>query len=345
MSESETSEVASRVAALASAKVPLPEGLRALALEMSLGRPRAALLELANQLERGNSLEDALDRLGSRFPSYFRALLETGRKSGRLPEVLSQYVGYCNLSGDLQRRLLLGLAYPLLLVISIFVLVIVVSYLVKYGFEQIYSDFGIAIPVMTQVLLQVASLVSAGGWRFPIGLLAIVGLLAFGWWSILSPLTKRRVLCSLPIFGKLWRWSALSEFCHLLALLLEGGVPLPRALPLAAEGAGDLDLTSVCHKIAGEVESGQALDSSISQRAWMFPEGLAALLRWGAGHSTLPQVLHMAGEMFAALARSQTSYLGSFLTIFLVIMALWGVAFLVIALFLPLITLISRLSG
>src|SRR5262249_22151350 len=146
-----------------------------------------------------------------------------------------------------------------------------------------------------------------------------------------------------PIVGPVWRSTSLAEFCHLLALLLESDLPLPEALRLTGEGVQNADFDRSCQVVASQVESGAPLAQAMSHRP-LFPRGLPHLLRWAEGQRSLPDVLHIAGSMFEARARSQSSFVGWFLTV-LCLFPVLSIVLLVPALFLPLITLISRLSG
>jgi type II secretory pathway component PulF len=76
----------------------------------------------------------------------------------------------------------------------------------------------------------------------------------------------------------------------------------------------------------------------------LFPPGLPSLLRWAERDKSLSEVLHMAGRMFETRARSHSTFTGTAVTVLCVLLVL-GMLMVIPALFLPLITLISRLSG
>jgi general secretion pathway protein F len=96
--------------------------------------------------------------------------------------------------------------------------------------------------------------------------------------------------------------------------------------------------------MAGAVESGQTLAQAMVDRR-PFPVGLPRLVDWAEPQRSLPEVLHMAGEMFEARAGAHANFTGTLVGVLSVIMILWGLFTVVVGLMLPLITLISRLSG
>jgi type II secretory pathway component PulF len=178
----------------------------------------------------------------------------------------------------------------------------------------------------------------------PVLLIAVAGLC--GWLAariFLKRPARRGLASRLPLVGTVWRATSLAEFCHLLALLLESDLPLPEALRLTGEGVQDADIDASCRVMADQVSSGRSLYQAMAQRK-VFPLALPRLLRWAESQKTLPEVLHVAGSMFEARARSSSTFVGSVLT-FICVMGVLTMVLLIPALILPLVTLISRLSG
>jgi type II secretory pathway component PulF len=172
------------------------------------------------------------------------------------------------------------------------------------------------------------------------------GVILCAWLSgrfFLPRATRRSIACKLPLLGGVWRSMSLAEFCHLLALLMNGRIPMAEALRLTGQGIEDASIDRDCRLMAERVELGESLSRSMAARQ-RFPIGLARLLRWAENQKSVPEVLHMAGEMFEARARAQSTFVGVILN-FLCVLMVFCMVLIVPALFTPLITLISRLSG
>jgi type II secretory pathway component PulF len=112
-------------------------------------------------------------------------------------------------------------------------------------------------------------------------------------------------------------------------------MPLTTALPLAGDGVRDADLADACRAMARDLEEGLPLTTAIGRRR-IFPAGFQKLLKWAEGQRSLPEALHMAGEMFEARARRQTSFVGVLCLVLVVVSLIWGIGFLLTALYLPL---------
>jgi general secretion pathway protein F len=209
---------------------------------------------------------------------------------------------------------------------------------------MIYRDFGVNLPVMTWFLLSLAGAIERIGWGLVLVPVAALGLFWLAGESRLSTAAGRRFVRWIPLLGPLRRWTSLTKFSHLLALLLESRMPLTTALPLAGEGVRDADLAATGRAIARDLEAGGALIPAIVR--WrLLPRGFTRILAWAEGHQALPEALHMAGEMFEARARAQAAFVGIFCLVVAVVSLILGVGFLVVALYLPLFQLISVLSG
>ncbi len=343
LSDDDAARISEELGRLTAAKLPLGPGLRATADEMSFGSVSSSLHALANALERGATLEEAVAAEGARLPAHLRGLILIGERTGDTAKVLGRFVAFTNIGVELRRNLLVSLAYPALAItLSLCVLTFVSTALIG-SFEAIFKDFGVPLPGITIILLKMSQVLNLNWSKLFGGIIALFVFLAFTR-LLLSESTRRSFFASIPVLGAVWRNSSLAECCHLLAVLLECEVPLGEALRLTGEGVRDDTLTRACMAAARDVDAGLSLASAIDRHR-DFPRGLTRILRWAEGHRSLPEALRMLGEMFESRARTQASLAGTILAVVTVVSILMGVAFVVVGLFLPLITLISRLSG
>ncbi len=344
LSAEETAELTSKMADLVRAGLPLAPGLRAMADEMPRGPGRgsrlaAMLRAIAGQLDAGGSLEDAFASRQGRFPRHFYALILAGIRSGRLAESLEELVSIQRQTMELRRRVRLTMAYPALLIAFSVLLSIGFATLIVPPFAHTFADFGVEVPVITKFVLGLAE----PGLRGYLGGLA-VAVLVIGLLSVFrGQATVQWMLYRIPVLGTLWRWNGLVEFARLMALLLDQQIALPDALRLTAEGVASVELKRACRRAAERVEAGQSPAEALGGQ-WAVPPSLRPLLAWGQRLPALAQAFHAAAEMFQARSRVYVILLESVLppAIFIVIGVMLGA--LVVALFMPLISLIQKLS-
>lgn len=340
----EARELADQLAGLTAAGLPLHSGLRAAAEEVRDSPLRRALVDLSDRLESGVAPELAIEQAGTRLPGHLRGLVLAAARSGKIGNVLGEFVRYAHAGAALRRSLWLGIAYPLMLVAFLGLVFLFASVVVIPGFKRIYTDFGVDLPAITFLLIRVSDAVLERGPALLVTSLAGALVLWVAARLLLDRASRRRILCRIPLIGPLWRWTSLAEFSHYLGLLVDSDLTLVRALPLAARGARDPELEAACEQVAAQVAGGRTLAEALS---WWnaIPGGLVKLLKWSEGQQTLGEALHMAGSMFEARARSQAEFVGAVSVVVSVVLVIWGAGLLVTALFLPLVQLISALSG
>jgi len=298
--------------------------------------------DLAQTLDTGLPLDQALGIQEGRIPPHLRGLVIAGIRSGNLGDLLSRFSSYIGVGTEIRRRLWLTMAYPFLTAVAASSLFIFVSIVLVSQFERIFMDFGVPLPKLTVAILAMARFVRSV-WA-PAAILVGIGFLFWLFSRFFLKAPQRRSLAGhIPVVGSVWRSTSQAEFCHLLALLLESHLPLPEALRLTGEGVQDAEIDHACQIMAAEVESGRSLAQAMASRR-PFTSGLPKLMQWAEKDRTMPEVLHMAGSMFEARARSNSTFAGTVVSVLCVLLVL-GMVMIIPALFLPLITLISRLSG
>jgi type II secretory pathway component PulF len=340
LSASESAELAAGLAELTKIGLPLPAGLRALAEEWPSRRLRPVLLRLANKVEQGTSLEEALLGPGTRLPAHLRGVIVAGVRSGRLAEALEKIVVLQRTQVELRRRVWLSLAYPTLLMIIMCILAFLARYYILAGMTKIFRDFGTNLPVITELVMGTSGificlLIALTALMLVIPLL-LAGFPGSAW---LLP-----ALYPLPLLGPILKSSETARFCRMMEMLLSQQVPLPEALRLSAQGLDDAYLIRACRKAAVEVEKGRPISESMVGRR-KFSRSLLPLVRWGERLSMLPDAFQAGAEMFEGRAASQGRSLEIFLlpVTFLLIIVFYGI--FILAVFMPLISLITRLTG
>ena len=343
-------ELVEQLAALTRSGLPLPSGLRAAGQEATSRSLRATFFEIADLVESGGNLDDALAKGGRRFPPDLQGLIAAGVHSGRMAEMLGQYVEGANLGSELRRMFLWRLAYPLALLVFVALQVGLICSLSLKTVDTLMGtmrDFGVDQPGMVKPLTAMARFVTDNGAQM---VMLAAGLVVAAWLTLrfgMAPARRRRIFCSIPVIGPVLRFTSLTEFCHRLAMLIEADTPLPAAFEMAGASVRDAEVAEACDRMGRAVEEGESL--SMAMRRWdSMPAGLGQLFRWSEDRRNLPEALHLAGDMFESRARSQSSYASNVLATFLLLLILWWIGFAVAALYMPLVslvTMIGRLAG
>ncbi|QDV33041.1 type II secretion system F family protein [Tautonia plasticadhaerens] len=343
INDRDAAEFARLIGGAASGGLALPTALRALAEEAESARVRRGLLRLADRVEDGETLGKALEGDGGAIPDHLVGIARAAERSGRVAEVLSEANRFDRISAEMYRRMLIRLSYPTLLLCVFFGVFQLIAIFVIEDYAAIYRDFGVDLPLLSIWLVGASEVLTRAGWAIPAAI-ALAGVMI--WLAALGSTrsNRRRVASGIPVIGSLWRNAAMAEFAGLLALLVECRLPMPEALRLSSKGVRDSDLIVACSGAAWEVERGRSL-AEASRQFRLFPRGFDRLLAWSEANGDLPGALRMAAEIYRARDRSQAVLVGIFATAVAVSLVLFGVILIVLGLHLPLVKLISQLSG
>lgn len=331
--------MALRIAELASANLPLADGLAAAAAESDSGRVRGALLHLAQQIRSGISLVDAVNSSGSQLTPYLAGFLQAAERTGNLGVVLTEWMENRWAARARWRSVSAALAYPLLtlgLALGVFVFL---AWFVVPPFREMMTDFGLRLPQPTVVLFFLADV--ALPVVLLIGAVALIGLLLVRVGGGAAPFT--RLLTAMPLVGKLWYWSGSAEGLRALGLLVENQVPLPEALELTGSGIADAYIGASCRRLAGSVSQGQTLWQALLQSREL-PLSIVPLVRLGESTGTLGSCLRTSAEMLENRVQDRSLLILQVCPPLVLVLVNFMVGTVVVGLMLPLVGLIQGLS-
>ncbi len=338
LSEREAAELAGRVADLSNAGLPLAPGLRAAAAELPDSRLAAALNRLAASLDRGQTLEQAMAAEGRALPPHLQALVAAGIRTGKLGQTLEEFVDFRQTTADIRRSVWLALAYPAVVIALLLGVVAFLSVYVVPAFAKIFRDFKSDLPQLTKVVIGLSRL------ALPILGYTLIAVVAVAVVMVVIGRRRRRwILNRLPWFGTLWRFSGLAEMAYLLKTLVASEAPLGESLRLTADGIGDADLASGCREAAELIESGASLADATSGLPQFVPT-TRPIFAWGESHSALPQAMDTLGQMATQRVQLRADLLRAVLPP-AVFLGVASVGLCIISLFMPLVALITNLTG
>jgi len=334
------------IAAMARAGLPLDQGLAAMAREMGTGRLQRATAQIADDLKSGRTLPEALARQAGRVPDFYPALVSVAVRSSRVGDVLSTLTVYARSISDLRATIVGAIFYPAVVITFSFVLFAFVCHFIIPQFKKIFEDFGIQLPAITIVAIQVGDHPLLFYFVPPMAIVVGIVLAKF---SLRSTETGRRAwarfVYSMPIVGTLLRASRLAAFSDLLSILVDHGLPLPEAFRLAGEASSDPLMAHASRHVEQDLREGKSLGEALRNRR-LVPELIAWMTGLGERRGTLGESLHQAALVYRRQAEMRAMLLRSVLPPFLILgTAAILVAFFVVAMFMPLIELLVAISG
>jgi general secretion pathway protein F len=347
LSNEETEDVVMALAELSSAELPLAEGLRAAAAESTNARVSRALLSIAVDVERGYALESVMSERGEYLPAHVRGLIAAAARSRQLGLALDELVEHHRASREIWGRIVGAIAYPLLVLgFSFFVFAFLPIFVIPQ-FAQMFREFDLDLPVMTELVLRLSDAMvwateGFGKWVVLTMLIALVTLIIFASLGV-GTSWSQRLAASMPLVGPIWQWSGAAGFSRLLATMIEHGIPLPEAVRLAGDGVRDPEIQATSLMLADGIENGRSL-SDLLVETNRLPMTLVPFVRWGEKTGKLSDGLRTASELFLLRLSMRAVLLRSIAPPVVFIFVGMMVGFFVISLFMPMVDLIQGLS-
>ena len=286
------------IAALVRAGVPLEQGLGHLGGDLP-GRLGTFTTALADRMERGESLLEVLREESGQVPPVYRAVVEAGLKSGRLPAALESVASSARQVADLRRLVAAGFLYPLLVVFLAWGLFVLFVTAIAPRLVSILEGFGAPAVGLLRLLPRWAESAVIWGPLVP----AVILILSGVWWfasgraAMVEPRRAAALLGWLPGIGRMLRSFRRAIFAEVLALLVENEVPLSEAVLLAAEAAGDRGIYRAASRLAASLERGEMLAGSHAPSR-EFPPLLGWLLHSGRRNRALLPALRHASVVY-----------------------------------------------
>ncbi len=334
-----------QLASIAKAGIPLERGLRELAQDVASKSMRDLISDIANDLERGVSVQEAFQKREKQFPRLYGRILKAGVETGRLSEMLTSLNRHLELAGHTRRIVFEAISYPaVVFVLGMIIITFVFRFIVPQFRAVIQEMVGGKLPPVTTFVLALAENIIP--FWIGIGVLVAAVVLLFSALSA-SPAGRRmkeRIFLRVPVIGRLYLNSTLSRMAEAMAVLVGAGSDMPECLRLGAAASGSELLTGDSEYVAGRVEHGENILQA-GQGAVMLPRLFLYSIQLGAQRNELQDNLHSLGDMYADQARTAQSRLQSLLLPVMVIAVGVVIAMSILAIFLPMIQVVRALGS
>jgi len=338
---SDVVEFTRQIATMMTAGLPLTDALELLQRQTRNSDMARVLNDVLDQVQGGASLGDALSMHPRLFSKVYIALVRAGESAGVLDRVLNRLADNLEKDRDFQGKTKGALIYPAIVISGMIVVVFIMMIFVVPKLTSLYKEFGTTLPLPTRILMAVSD--NFVRFSFLIIPLCIGLYIAYQAWikTDQGRLKVDEFMLSIPIWGKLKKGVAMTEFTRTLGLLIGAGIPILDALHIVSDAVGNRVYKDGIEAAAREVERGFPLGVPISRNP-DFPPILGQMLKVGEESGKMDEVLSKLSTFF----ESETEQLIKGLTtaiepIIMIILGI-GVAFLVFAVILPIYNLTSQ---
>ena len=319
------------------AGLPILKSLDLLADRLTDPKLGPYIKNVRDEVRKGTLLSEAFEQQRI-FPAIYVTSVLAGEKSGSLTEVLERYITYQRMALAIRKKIILSLLYPAVLTVLVFVLVIFLITYVVPNFAELYTSMSAKLPAITLLLIALGT--TARSYILVFAAVLIAAIVGFRFWSRRDSARIKidSVKLRMPIFGNIWIKYQVAQFSRVLGTLLVGGIPLVQALGTASDSLGTKLLKQALETAVRMVKEGQSLSSALKSTK-IFPHLSIDMIEVGESTGALPAMLNSVAEFYEDdVATQMAATLALIEPAIMIFMGIF-VAFVLIALYLPIFSL------
>ncbi|TET34431.1 MAG: type II secretion system F family protein [Planctomycetota bacterium] len=343
VSTRDLTQFTSQLSTLQDAGLPIVRSLRILEAQMKTGRLKQQVGIVADDVEGGSSLSDALSKHPRTFDKLYVQMVRAGEAGGVLDTILRRLAEFMEKSLRLRKRVIGASIYPIaVLVIATLILSGIMIFVIP-KFIELFDDMGLEVPPMTAVLLVITELVNKFWFLIP----GIPFVFVIVYKAVVRTNGGRlfvdKIKLGIPVFGTIMRKATISRFARTLGTLVASGVPILEALTIVREAIGNEVVARAVEEVTSSIREGESVARPLRQFP-VFDEILINMIEVGEETGELDKMLLKIADNYDEDVDVAVESLTSLLEPVLIVGMGLAVGFIVIALFMPLISLISKVT-
>ncbi len=342
-----------QLSTLQDAGLPLLRSLQILESQSKPGGLKNTLITVCEEVEGGTSLSDSFGKCPKTFDRLYVKMVAAGEIGGVLDIILQRLAEFMEKSERLKRRIKGAMVYPIVVIFVAIVIMIFIMVFIIPKFEEIFTDFGVALPALTMWLINTSRWV--GGTATPdqampgvVWLVASPFIVYFGWKLIRKAGPGRAItdimLLWTPILGKLVRKSTIARFTRTLGTLISAGVPILEAIKITAETSGNYVFEKALMNVHDSIREGESFADPLRESKTC-DAIVVNMIDVGEETGELDGMLLKVADNYDEEVDVAVASLVSLLEPLMVVVLGGMVGTIVVAMFLPLVAMINSLGG
>lgn len=326
------------------AGLPLVQGLEILASQQENKTLKKILLDTKSDVEGGSTFADALKKHPKQFDRLFCNMVAAGEMGGILDDVLKRLANYMEKALRLRRKVKGALTYPIIvLAISAMVIGVILIFVIPV-FEQMFADFGGALPLPTQMVVNLSNFVKS----YSLVIIGVSVVMVFLFKKYYKTEKGRRVVDRLilksPVFGPLLRKVAVAKFTRTLGTLINSGVPILESLNVAAGTAGNKMVEEAIYNVRSSISEGRTIAQPLGESG-IFPAMVVQMVSVGETTGALDQMLNKIADFYDEEVETAVDALTTMIEPFMIVFLGGTVGSIIIAMYLPIFAMAGAVSG
>lgn len=330
-------------ATMAKAAVPITQALGILLDQTKSPTLRRAIQRMIVDIEKGNSLSDAMKNQAPIFEPLYYSMIAAGEQSGNLDTMLERLAYLYERTDEIRGKIKGAMIYPAILFsIAVAVVVIMLVFVVPQ-FVSLFSSFDTELPEITQIAIEASDYLTNYWWMIILEICGAILLFRFLRNQRRVAELWDRMILHVGIIGPIVQKSVIARFTRTLATLLASGIGILEALELTAKTAGNAAIAQIIREARTAVSSGSDLAGPLRESK-LFPSIVTSMVAIGEQAGEIDIMLDKVADFYEAEVNNAID--GAIKLIEPMMLVVMGsvVGFIMASLYLPMFDLIGNIK-
>ena len=316
------------------AGIPVVRGLRGLAADTQSRVLARAVNDVADRIEGGESLSDAMAAHPEAFNRLYISMIRAGERAGTLDDILDEVAIYLEKTDAIRTKVKAAMSYPVFVLAFAICATLFLLFKVVPTFVDIYAQFGQQLPGLTLLVVNISQVIRSNAVLTFVGLGALVLFMYLFTRTPTGRYLWHDFQLHMPIFGPIIRKAVMSRFSRTFGILLRSGLPLLDTLDLVKGTTGNAVVGRGIDRVRDMIGAGGSITPSFRSTR-KFPEMVLQLMSTGEEAGNLDEMLIKASDFYDRQVEAAVQSLTSLIEPVLIVVVGGIIGVIVISMFLP----------
>ena len=332
-----------QLSTLQDAGLPILRSLRILEGQAKPGALKNSLIGVIDDVEGGNTLSEAMSKQPKCFDNLYVNMVKAGEAGGALEVILQRLAEFKERAQSLKRKVQGAMIYPCAVILVATAIVTFIMIWIIPKFKAIFEGFEVKLPAITEYLIKASDWVGSYWYLIP--------AVPFSLWLMVKIIKKNKtgaficdkIALKIPLLGKILEKSIVARTARTLGTLIASGVPILEALLIARDTSGNEVFVRAYQHIYTAIREGESMAVPLKETR-VVDDMVVNMVDVGEETGALDNMLYKVADVYDEEVAVLVDGLISILEPMMVVVLGLIVGFIVIALFMPLIELLNKLS-
>ncbi len=325
------------------AGLPIIQCLDILQAQQENATFKKMLKDVKESVESGQTLAEGLKKYPKHFDALFVNMVAAGEAGGILDVILRRLAAYMEKAAKLKSQVKGAMTYPIVTILIAILVIAVILVFVIPVFQDMFADFGKALPVPTQVVISVSGFVKGNILWIIIGIVLFIIAFRQFYKTERGRAIVDDLMLKTPVIGVLIRKSAVARFTRTMGTMLASGVAILEALEIVARTAGNKTIEKAVYHVRSGIAEGQTIADPLTETN-VFPPMVCQMIAVGESTGAIDAMMEKIADFYEDEVDQAVDNLTSLIEPFMLVFLGVTIGGLVISMYLPIFTMAGAIS-